>query len=332
MKEQISVVVPVYQVVKYLPRCMEGLLAQTYPNYEIILVDDGSTDGSGELCDRYAAAHDNVIAVHQENQGPGPARNHGVRKARAEYIAFVDSDDSVTVDYLEYMWHLISSYRTPMAVIGGTCIWDSAKTVEVTCTFPAEKEGKLDRASALELMCYGRAVWVAPWGKIYRRELLEKYPFPAYLHEDLAVMYKIIGSCQWIAAAQKKAYYYYQNADSIMTGKIEERHLYGMEVAKQELKDLSSECPEVVSAAEYRCALKIVEYIPRLLDRSGDSKKIFKKLQREMKPYLGSVFQNKKAGKIFKIRCFAVTMGYTPTLFTWKIIHRIKQAVGKEGI
>ena len=103
MKEQISVVVPVYQVVKYLPRCMEGLLAQTYPNYEIILVDDGSTDGSGELCDRYAAAHDNVIAVHQENQGPGPARNHGVRKARAEYIAFVDSDDSVSVDYLEYI-------------------------------------------------------------------------------------------------------------------------------------------------------------------------------------------------------------------------------------
>ena len=78
MKEQISVVVPVYQVVKYLPRCMEGLLAQTYPNYEIILVDDGSTDGSGELCDRYAAAHDNVIAVQKSRGQKGAGRIHCV--------------------------------------------------------------------------------------------------------------------------------------------------------------------------------------------------------------------------------------------------------------
>lgn len=111
----ISIIVPVYQVKEYIGECVESLLAQTYEDLEIILVDDGSTDGSGEICDRYAAGDDRIRVVHQENQGPSAARNAGLDCAGGEYIAFVDSDDVVTPDFIEILYKLSRKYQADIA-------------------------------------------------------------------------------------------------------------------------------------------------------------------------------------------------------------------------
>lgn len=110
----ISVIIPVYNVEAWLPRCIDSLLSQTYKDYELILVDDGSTDKSGIICDEYASAHHNISVLHKQNAGVSAARNSGIEKASGEYIAFVDSDDHVAGDYLEKLM----SYDSDLVICG----------------------------------------------------------------------------------------------------------------------------------------------------------------------------------------------------------------------
>lgn len=324
MKPLISVVIPVYQAEKYLDRCMEGLLCQTYENYEIILVDDGSSDGSGEICERYAAQNGRVRVLHQKNQGPGPARNHGVKAAGGEWITFVDADDAVATDYLAFLQELLETYGTEIAVVGGVCVENSLQKRNIFEKFPPESVEIMGCTDALNAMCYGEKFGVAPWGKIYRRELLEKNPYPACLHEDLAGTYKILAACDRIVFAKKKVYYYYLNQNSIMRSKVEEKHLYGLTVAAEMLDFMKNCYPSVVPAAQYRCALKIIEYVPRILDGSRESREVFVRLQKEMKKYLVPVLKNEKIHGLFKTKCFAVRCGYRPTVCLWKTIWELK--------
>lgn len=111
----ISIIVPVYQVKEYVGECIESLLTQTYTNLEILLVDDGSTDGSGAICDQYAGRDARVRVVHQENQGPSAARNAGLNCAKGEYIALVDSDDVVLPDFIETLFGLVKKYQADIA-------------------------------------------------------------------------------------------------------------------------------------------------------------------------------------------------------------------------
>ena len=104
----ISVIVPVYNVEKFIEKCINSILAQTYKDFELILVDDGSSDKSGEICDSFSAQHPNVHTIHQPNSGVSVARNNGIAAAKGEYIAFVDSDDTVNESYLELLYKNIN--------------------------------------------------------------------------------------------------------------------------------------------------------------------------------------------------------------------------------
>lgn len=111
----VSIIVPVYQVKEYIRECVESLLAQTYTNLEVLLVDDGSTDGSGEICDGYAVKDSRVRVVHQENQGLSAARNTGIAHAKGECLAFVDSDDVVRNEFIETLYELLGKYQADIA-------------------------------------------------------------------------------------------------------------------------------------------------------------------------------------------------------------------------
>lgn len=116
----ISIIVPVYKVEAYLKKCVDSILAQTYQKYELILVDDGSPDRCGEICDQYARDCAAVRVIHQANQGQAAARNNGVKSSTGELITFIDSDDYVEPDYLEYLLGLLRRYNADIAV-GGFC-------------------------------------------------------------------------------------------------------------------------------------------------------------------------------------------------------------------
>ena len=131
--EKISIVVPIYNVEKYVKKCIESLIKQTYKNIEIILVDDGSTDSSAEIIDEYANKDSRIIAIHQKNKGVSSARNTGLKAARGEYIGFVDPDDYVDCQMYEVMVNKLQASLADLVVCGYSKIWESSGKTEKFC-------------------------------------------------------------------------------------------------------------------------------------------------------------------------------------------------------
>ena len=201
--DQISIVVPVYNVENCLSYCVESLRQQTYKNIEIILVDDGSTDSSGEICDQYAREDNRIKVLHIENGGLSNARNTGVKE-------LVELRDKYRVDLV----------ATPVIEVR------NYENSDFLGDFREKYSGKLDRRTALEQMFYGNYVGTHSGGKLYKKEILLRFPYPkGMLYEDLALAYEHIASCENIAVSDLNLYKYYRRPGSIVNSKYSDRLL-----------------------------------------------------------------------------------------------------------
>lgn len=209
----ISIIVPVYNVERYLKKCIESLIHQTYRNIEIILVDDGSTDRSKEICDAYAKEDFRIRVIHQENQGLSQTRRNGLEIAKADYVVFVDSDDYVDERFVEKLWKLMEN-NVDMALVGFKNIDETGKIVPIK----PEKSEILEKEDMLDRFLLQKPYINAMWNKCYKKEILEKIDFPSgILFEDFAVIYRIIDQCGRIALSSETLYNYRIREDSIMT-------------------------------------------------------------------------------------------------------------------
>ena len=199
--EKVSIVVPVYNVEEYLQYSVGSLRQQTYSNIEIILVDDGSTDRSGEICDQYAREDDRIRVLHLQNGGISYARNNGVRVATADWIMLLDSDDYYDRRTVEYLMGLKDQYNVDLV---------STPVIEVRSYEDKDFSGdlneksarKLDRHTALIEMFYGHHVGTHSGGKLYKKEILLQHPYPeGMIYEDLAIAYEHIAACKEIAVS-----------------------------------------------------------------------------------------------------------------------------------
>lgn len=213
-----SIIVPVYNGDKYIEICLNSLLAQTYQNYEIILIDDGSTDKTAPICDRYAAKNACIRVFHQENAGLSVARNNGIRHATGERITFVDSDDLVTPLYLEHLNDLMD--RTGADVVVGSqdrLTADHHRIPFYTVRRPSFKERVTDQIGALALILYPYDLTESACGKLYKMEIFDRFQFkPGILFEDLELIPRIIESCERVAFHTWGDYLYVQTPHSIM--------------------------------------------------------------------------------------------------------------------
>ena len=210
----ISVIVPVYNVEKYLSRCVDSILGQTYANLEIILVDDGSPDSSGAICDEYAAKDRRIKIIHKKNGGLSDARNVAIDIAKGEYITFVDSDDYVASDYVETLYRLIEKYRCKAGVAWLRTFHEGR---EADTNQPPYIEKVFDRMEGIEKMFYQELFDTAAWCKIYHRSLFEtgiRYPF-GLLYEDLPTTYLLFLQTDKIAFCNHIIYNYLLRANSI---------------------------------------------------------------------------------------------------------------------
>ena len=223
--DQISIVVPVYNVENYLSYCVESLRQQTYKNIEIILVDDGSTDSSGEICDQYAREDDRIKVLHIENGGLSNARNTGVKESSTDWIVFIDSDDYYDHRAIEYLVELRDKYRVDLVATPVIEVRDYENS-DFLGDFREKYSGKLDRRTALEQMFYGNYVGTHSGGKLYKKEILLRFPYPkGMLYEDLALAYEHIASCENIAVSVLNLYKYYRRPGSIVNSKYSDRLL-----------------------------------------------------------------------------------------------------------
>lgn len=322
---KISVIIPVYKVEEYLDACLKSVERQTFQDFELILVDDGSPDRCGEICDRYADTHANTRVIHQKNMGLSEARNQGVQASVGEYVVFIDSDDYVSDDYLEYLYELVQTHKTEVAMGRRVKFWDNE-----TPKIPARQvEDRIRTASeALIDMCYNK-IDICAWGKIYRRNLMEKYPYPAgQLYEDTATTYKIFGAVDRVACGSRIIYYWRQRRDSITHASITERHFFGITAAKEQVAYMHENYPEAVPAARARCAMKIVDLAYRLAMGKMD-KALFEKIRGEMRPLCAHLLNDKKAGISLKVRSVALCWGFLPFKALSVVYTALQKATGR---
>ena len=321
----VSVVVPVYNVEAYLEKCIDSLIHQDYENVEIILVDDGSTDNSGEICDKYSEQYSNVITIHQKNMGLSGARNTGTANANGEYIAYIDSDDWVSDDYVSYQIALSEKYNADIVVISDISVWsDGDACVPQTIN---EKIECFDAEKALEQMCYGHRFGPSAC-KMFRAELVKRNLFPlGVLYEDLAVMFKIIGECTNLVYSNLPKYFYRRRASSIINQDFNDRHLIILEHTKKLRNYINEHFPSVLDAAMFESAYVITQLMPLVIN--SNSADIYKKLRTEMKSYYKSVIKNMNVSNKYKIRCFSIVHGWWLTKIEYKFESLLKKKTGK---
>ena len=190
MEPLISVIVPVYKVEAYLDRCVKSLLAQSYTNMEILLVDDGSPDNCPAMCDKYASRHENIRVFHQENKGLSGARNTGIDHAKGEYLAFVDSDDLWSPYFLESLYNALKETDADIS----QCRWEYMHGDELKESYDpnAKRECFTGREMLANLYIQTGAYYVVAWNKLYKKELFEEIRYPeGRIHEDEATTYKL---------------------------------------------------------------------------------------------------------------------------------------------
>ena len=207
--ELISVIVPVYNVESYVAECIESIQNQTYMNLEIILVNDGSTDASGDICDQYAAYDERIQVIHKENAGVSAARNTGIESANGDYIGFVDSDDYIAPTMYEDMLKLMAEHD--LDIIECTAFRNNGDTNIEGCN-----DGSLEifnRDEALRMAMYD--CFVAVWSQLYKRRVISDVRFPVgRKFEDSAVSYLFIANTKRVGHINRCLYYYRLNPNS----------------------------------------------------------------------------------------------------------------------
>lgn len=215
----VSVIVPVYKVEAYLERCVNSIMNQTYGNLEIILVDDGSPDNCGTICDQLSKKDTRITVYHKPNGGLSDARNYGVARSHGSYITFIDSDDYISPDFVTYLYDSIVKHH---ADISCCCmVKTTSDTVDygLNNSFPSEQVlSGYSACMALSGNLY--LTLVTAWGKLYKSEIVKKYPFPAgKKHEDEATTCKYYYASNKVVIGNRRLYAYYQNPTSITHSK-----------------------------------------------------------------------------------------------------------------
>lgn len=225
----ISVIIPAYNVKPYIEECVDSVLNQKYGNFEIIIVDDGSTDGTGELCDELCKSDSRIRVIHKKNEGPSAARNIGVQSAKGSYISFVDSDDKVSSDYLNVLYENAIRFNADVSQCGFVRFEKEDEIMPNTENAPVkrDKEYLYDLLAEIGPECKSMGLIVV-WNKLIRRETADKISFPeGRWHEDEFYVNYLMENTETYIETPAQLYYYRQRPDSIVgiNNRDNRRHL-----------------------------------------------------------------------------------------------------------
>lgn len=256
----ISVIVPIYKVEAYLIRCVDSIIHQQYSNLEIILVDDGSPDRCGQICDEYALLDTRIKVLHRTNGGLSAARNSGLDICTGDYIGFVDSDDCIHPEMYSRLYQDIVDYNTLLAF----CHCDKFSGSSI------HDEGNLTRGRECRDKDYvmetsmSESKWWSAWTKLYHKSLFKDIRFPINrINEDYAIMMQIYDRCDQIVIDYNNLYHYYQREGSITSMPLNIHSFDQIQNAIEVLDYISSNNPQHIGAAEsvlMSSVLRLISY------------------------------------------------------------------------
>lgn len=307
----ITIIVPVYNVEEYLDRCIDSVMNQTYQNIEIILVDDGSVDRSGAICDSYAKKDSRITVIHKENGGLSDARNEALNIAKGEYFAFVDSDDYLADDYVEYLYELLIQNEADISACEIKKVYSDTEQLD-ECQ---ENTEVISGRDALECFLYQRKVVPNAVCKLYKREIFNEIRYPKGMHyEDLATIYKVLGKCDRFVMGKKQKYYYYQRANSIMNDDFNEKKMHRIQIANEMKTYVDARYPELSNATSARCflaAIQVYREIPKNRKYNGFRDEAWLQIVK----WRGSVIKNHKAKLSIRVMALSTLGGKKLLIF-----------------
>lgn len=296
MSELISVIIPVYKVEDYLEKCVESVINQTYSNLEIILVDDGSPDCCGEICDKYAEKDRRIKVIHKENGGLSDARNAGMKIATGEYFAFIDSDDWVESGYFGTLYRLLKDNDADLSAISLCSVNEEGKEIGRHC---GGETHLLDDTVAMENMFHRDGLpWCAP-AKLYKRSLFDGITYPrGILMEDKATTYKIFARCKTIVYSDIPLYKYLVRQGSIMRSQFSEKRMRSFAI-QEELNSFIEQSYPAATAAAHAYTVKVAISMLCMMSAANykdmeQSEKLFGYMTKFKKEFLHASFIDKR--------------------------------------
>ena len=297
MNPMISVIVPIYNVEKYLARCVDSIVNQTYKNLEIILVDDGSPDRCPRMCDDYAEKDSRIKVVHKKNGGLSDARNEGMAVATGEYISFIDSDDYVSDDFFECLLDVMNKENSDIAECSVVKFYEDNRFDEFSDDLSVKTYDTQDAMSAL---IAENPFHQHVWNKLYKTELVKDIPYAVgKLNEDEFWTYRVFGRANKVARINKTMYYYFQRSSSIMGVGYNIRRLDALEGKANRQKYIENNFPDLSTQAKidlYGSCMFAYQSVLKFMS-GADKKKALELIRKYRKMYNLSFDEIKLADK-----------------------------------
>jgi len=245
MNELISVIIPVYNVEKYIEQCIKSVSNQTYKNIEIILINDGSKDTSGEICNEYAKKDDRIKVIHTENFGVSNARNIGIDEAKGDYLTFIDADDYVDEKYVEQLYAQCKNTKSDISITGTIDFKDEDNKIKNKASCCTKTLNKKD---AIKEMLNEKYYVGVVWGKMYKKELWNgiRFNLNTKIAEDLEVLYLIFKKCTLVSVDTANHLYYYRiRSGSVVKQKYNKHFENEINIVDKIRQDIEKEFPEI---------------------------------------------------------------------------------------
>lgn len=307
----ISVIIPVYNVEKYLSKCITSVQNQTYNNLEIILVDDGSTDNSGSICDRYKELDERIKVIHKKNGGQGSARNVGLQYFKGTYVTFLDSDDSMENNCISLLYDNLKENDLDISACNYGRYDEDGKLLSLFDK--SEKDFIVNGIEAQKKIWYAECINLSPWGKLYKRSLWNKEFFKeCRYYEDYATMHYIY------IPTKRFGYIHYPLISYLVRSGSDVRSfndlkIKTLDIAEDTIKYAENVCPEVLDAA-IKKAINLHFHI--LLNMPLGEKKykdVYQRIKKFVRKYRWTVIRDKRADKKIKIALIVSLFSYKAT-------------------
>ncbi|MBQ6787622.1 MAG: glycosyltransferase [Lachnospiraceae bacterium] len=251
MQDLISVIVPIYKVEKYLNKCVDGIINQTYTNLEIILVDDGTPDNCGAICDEYAEKDSRIKVIHKSNGGLSDARNVAIDIMQGKYVTFIDSDDYIGTEYIQCMYEALKNTDSDLAICEYAYVREDGTMINRPCNNKKVQVFNQERAlyELLNMKKYSNSAW----GKLYKSEHFSDVRYPkGRLYEDVPTTYKLFMKSAKIAFCANVQYYYLFREAAISKQKFTPARMDGVIFAEEMVKEVTNKYPSLKKIGECR--------------------------------------------------------------------------------
>lgn len=314
----ISIIVPIYNVERYVKKSIESIQNQTYKNLEIILIDDGSTDSSGKICDYFSGRDKRIVVRHKENGGQGTARNMGLDICKGEYIAFLDSDDSMEATCIESLYSFMMDENLDISACN--CGRYDEEGNLISLFEECYKDFIVDGMEAQRRIWYAECINLAPWGKLYRRELWENIRFAECRYcEDYATMHKIYLYVKRFGYKHEPQVRYLVRKNSSVRS-FNELKLLTLDIADETIEYCKKNAPEALDAAIKKAVNMYFHNYLNMPVNKPEYENYYQRIRLFIKKYRWHILMDNRADKKVKVALIISLFGHniTKSVFSWK--------------